>query len=32
MDESSRDRATNAKEMNEAYRVSGADKILNTDL
>lgn len=32
MNESSRDKATDLKEMSEAYRVPGADKILNTDL
>ena len=30
--ESSRDKATDAKEMIEAYRIPGAGKILNTDL
>lgn len=30
--ESSRDKATDAKEMIEAYRVPGAGKIFNTDL
>lgn len=32
MEKSSRDKPTDVKETSEAYRVPGADKILDTDL